>query len=327
MDIVINFLLRSSLIKDVYLAIQFISHNLQTMQTLFNHFRNILLVHALVLLSYSMQAQDIMRIKNAGFDDTYINVETPYLDIASTPIEEGWWSAQWVLEKVAGTDFVRIKNRWKGTYINIEEGYLSCYATDAGWWSGHWKIEEVFADRFGVRVRIQNRWKPDQYLNMESGYLTCGTVDKESYSAQWYVDNAPVKHPLRKPTSSEGKAGYMLFRYGKGDKVVNYAATNQATIGQFLKASDVKVGSRIKIIPNQQISEAFLNEVLEVINPGVFSYGKTGISFDPKKPQLCGHTFTVNRIVDGVIYFNKPFPEKMYNDNNSYFNFQVVILN
>jgi hypothetical protein len=57
-----------------------------------------------------------------------------------TEIDPGWHSAMWELEPVEGTNYVRIKNRWKGTYVNIENG-LNCTEIAPGWQSALWKID------------------------------------------------------------------------------------------------------------------------------------------------------------------------------------------
>ena len=64
----------------------------------------------------NMQAQ--LRLKNM-FNNTYINNQNSDLP-ASTGIQSGWLSARWELVPVPGSNFVNIKNRWKGNFLDID---------------------------------------------------------------------------------------------------------------------------------------------------------------------------------------------------------------
>jgi hypothetical protein len=46
----------------------------------------------------------------------------------------------WEIEPVEGTSYVKIKNRWKGTYINIENGF-GCTEIAPDWHSAMWEID------------------------------------------------------------------------------------------------------------------------------------------------------------------------------------------
>ncbi len=69
----------------------------------------------------SVNMQGFLRFKNL-FNNTYINIQTgPPL---SSTINNGWWSAQWQLTPVPGTSYFNIKNRWKGNFIDTNNGYI-----------------------------------------------------------------------------------------------------------------------------------------------------------------------------------------------------------
>jgi hypothetical protein len=76
----------------------------------------------------------------------YLNIETGQLDYGQ--IKKGWFSAQWVLEKVGKEAGVyRIKNRWKPTlYLNNEKvsktNGVECTTSNSGFWSSYWQLIE-----------------------------------------------------------------------------------------------------------------------------------------------------------------------------------------
>ncbi len=126
-------------------------------------------------------AQDFQRIKNR-WKNTYIHNQTG--SVTDGKIDQGWWSAQWVLEKVPGTGFVRIKNRWKNTYLHNQNGKLDLGKIQQGWWSAQWVLEKVPGTGF---VRIKNRWK-NTYLHNQNGKLDLGAIQQGWWSAQWSIE-------------------------------------------------------------------------------------------------------------------------------------------
>jgi hypothetical protein len=65
--------------------------------------------------------QGFLKFRNL-FNNTYINVQTG--PAVSSAIDNGWWSAQWQLTPVAGTNYYNIRNRWKGNFIDTNNGYV-----------------------------------------------------------------------------------------------------------------------------------------------------------------------------------------------------------
>ena len=145
----------------------------------------------LIILSTGAQAQEFIRIKcrwqKDGKTDYRIHIQNPSVDAGAT--NPGWWSADWVMEKVEGADFYRIRNRWKkdGTndfYLHNQNGTLEAGAIQPGWWSAHWALEKVDATYY----RIKNRWKPTEYLNIQGPALACGAAEPGWWSAQWALE-------------------------------------------------------------------------------------------------------------------------------------------
>ena len=112
-------------------------------------------------------------------------------------------------------NYVRIKNKWQGTYLYEEAGtvkYGMPGATDA---SSHWEIQD-----FGGHQRIRNR-ESGNYMNIENllAYVESGPVCDACTSGQWDVQDAPdagfkiirsVYHPGQ-IINVEGQTGYAQY--------------------------------------------------------------------------------------------------------------------
>lgn len=131
------------------------------------------------------QAQHSRRshIQNYWKKNQYLNVETGR--IASTRIQQGWHSAQWILEPVAGNLFLfRLKNRYTSQYLHNQYGRLEMGNIQKGWHSAQWHSN--FSTIGTNVVNLQNRWTK-QYLHIEHGYLELGNINKGWHSAGWLI--------------------------------------------------------------------------------------------------------------------------------------------
>lgn len=82
-----------------------------------------------------VDANVFYKIKNLNQSNSYINNQQGPLTFSA--ITDGWWSAQWLVVPIAGSNYVNIKNRWKENYISIDNGNLSLtnnYSSDACKW-------------------------------------------------------------------------------------------------------------------------------------------------------------------------------------------------
>ncbi|MEM1359617.1 MAG: phosphatidylinositol-specific phospholipase C domain-containing protein [Bacteroidota bacterium] len=79
-----------------------------------------------------------VRFKNRG-KGTYLLQNAASGPVEIGPAEKGWWSAQWKLEP-AGKYF-RIKNRWKNTYLHIQNAGLEAGSIQPNWWSAQWELK------------------------------------------------------------------------------------------------------------------------------------------------------------------------------------------
>jgi len=89
-----------------------------------HHLLNIRLFFAAVLFAYGFwgtaaSAQTFVRIENRYRPAMQVNVEAGPVTASQT--QPSWWSADWVFEPTGAANTYRIKNRYKGTYLNIEK--------------------------------------------------------------------------------------------------------------------------------------------------------------------------------------------------------------
>lgn len=87
------------------------------------------------------------RIKNVGMANEYLHVENGYIESGNAP--SGWHSSHWQLEfyedlpvaSWATGRVFKIKNRWTGDYLHVENGSLEVSSVHPLWWSSRWFIE------------------------------------------------------------------------------------------------------------------------------------------------------------------------------------------
>lgn len=70
----------------------------------------------------SINLSGFLKIKNVS-NNTYFNIQTgPPM---STALDKpSWFSAQWTLVTVPGTRYYNLQNKWKGTFLDIDNGKL-----------------------------------------------------------------------------------------------------------------------------------------------------------------------------------------------------------
>lgn len=126
----------------------------------------------------------VVRFGNVWRVGQFINLEESG-GLASRTIRADWLSAQWEMQPVAGTEFVRLKNLWKpDQFIHTETGSLGVGAIQSGWYSAMWLVEPVAGTAF---VRLRNRWMDQQYLNTETGELSVSPTGQQWLSAMWWT--------------------------------------------------------------------------------------------------------------------------------------------
>lgn len=123
-----------------------------------------------------------------------INVEnlSGYAEYGDVP--EAWGSPQWAFETApepqptpAPLVYVRIKNRWQGTYLYEDSGTVKYGAPADTDPLSHWVLENYAGNK-----RIKNR-ATGNYMHIEGllSYVQTGQVCGECTSGQWSVEDAP----------------------------------------------------------------------------------------------------------------------------------------
>jgi N-acetylneuraminic acid mutarotase len=105
----------------------------------------------------------------------------------------GGWDGTTAFRKVekltlaAPAAFYRIKNRWLGTYMHVENltGSVQVGSIQPSWQSAHWALEDAGQGR----VRLRNRWN-NQYMHTENltGNVQYGSIFPQWDSAKWTVE-------------------------------------------------------------------------------------------------------------------------------------------
>ena len=121
------------------------------------------------------------RIENLWRTAQRINNEKGQLE--SSVINDGAWSAQWVIKPVPGTEFYWIENRWKGGRLHVENGPLELAPMNDAAWSAQWILKKIGPDLYW----IENRWRTGQRINVETGKLQSSVIGDGAWSARWYI--------------------------------------------------------------------------------------------------------------------------------------------
>jgi hypothetical protein len=124
--------------------------------------------------------QGFLRFKNV-FNNTYINVQTG-MPVSST-INNGWWSAQWQLIPIAGTNYFNIKNRWRGNFMDTDRGSIitSLNSQSPG---SMWSMEPT---RNPNVFRIKNA-QTGGYLSIANNNLVLFNSTGNDFSSAWQVE-------------------------------------------------------------------------------------------------------------------------------------------
>ncbi len=128
---------------------------------------------------YKADPRDEIKFEIKRWAKNFIHIENGPITV--TTIKDEAWSSRWYLEPVGFGDFVRLKNRWKGCYINVENGPVECGAKDngdntGGRWSAQWRVVYEGDGDYA----IVNRWTE---CRLSTGYLKNMRCSKDNATA------------------------------------------------------------------------------------------------------------------------------------------------
>lgn len=132
-------------------------------------------------LAPSAFAQGTTRIEYMQWTDMAIATQTAPAAIIVPKLRGP--TAEWDIEPVQGTSYVRIRNKAQPTrYLNNENGALESGPIQPGWYSAMWTIKSM-TTIYGWR--ICNRWTDGCLQVNDSGALTLGPLSADQPNAAW----------------------------------------------------------------------------------------------------------------------------------------------
>ncbi len=136
--------------------------------------KNIILMMAcLCFTNLSSDAQSLMDRVNQTKKEANKPAPTPKTYQTAPPVTTRPQNSTPSAQSSSNTKFVNIRNRWKGTFINNENGLTAGALGKPDWWSAQWVFQSVpGATNF---VRIKNKWK-GTYLHIERGTLEASAL-------------------------------------------------------------------------------------------------------------------------------------------------------
>jgi ricin-type beta-trefoil lectin protein len=127
----------------------------------------------------NQRSANFVRIKNFATNSYLHNQDGP---VACSAIDNNWWSAQWEMIPVSGTNYYQIRNRSKNNFITVENSNM---LTDNGQSaSAMWFIEEIGSTRtYSIKNAANNL-----SLVFQNGVLKTMTVLGTQSYAQWIIE-------------------------------------------------------------------------------------------------------------------------------------------
>ena len=119
------------------------------------------------------------RIKNFAFN-TYLNNQTGPVNCST--IETGWWSADWQIISVQGTNSFQIKNHWTNNYLCSDYTMLTDNANAS---NAMWTIEETATSNVFYIKNVSNGAK----LYIENGQLKISnSYISNDNASKWIIE-------------------------------------------------------------------------------------------------------------------------------------------
>jgi hypothetical protein len=137
---------------------------------------------------------DEIKFESQSVSNAFIHIENGPLVVS--PIKEDAWSSRWYVEPAGEGDFVRIKNKWTGCYLNVEKGPLVCDKDQkqGGWWSAQWRL----VPDVDVKYSIINRWTECKLTNSGSGLRCMKNANKTADNLWRPINLTPQTAFVRK---------------------------------------------------------------------------------------------------------------------------------
>ena len=127
----------------------------------------------------SSNEQGFVHLKNFASNYYLHNQNGP---LACTGIDNGWWSAQWEILPVNGTNNFQIRNRWKNNFITTENSTL--ISDNGRSANAMWLMEETgISNIFYIKNTADNT-----KLIYQNGILKTSGANNTDAIAQWIIE-------------------------------------------------------------------------------------------------------------------------------------------
>ena len=118
-----------------------------------------------------------IHIKNTNGNIYLHNQHGP---LECSAITNGWWSAEWEIIPVNGTNYFLIKNHWKNNFISTNN--MTMLSEDGNSKNSEWSVEETGGNFYTIRNAGNNA-----KLILDNGTLKASSSYTASNPAQWII--------------------------------------------------------------------------------------------------------------------------------------------
>lgn len=168
-----------------------------------------------LLIGQLVLAQRNVSIQNA-WRKTYLQISSGKPNLG----EQGSKST-WIIEKIANSSEVRIKNLDSGAYLNAEAStqFPEVGKIEPGWFSAMWIMEPIAGS---AEVRIKNKWR-ETYLHTENGQVELGEIQPGWVSARWILK--PSTASVKPPTATSSNQPFNSIPLGGNTFFNNFGSS------------------------------------------------------------------------------------------------------
>lgn len=162
----------------------------------------------------AFELEGYYRLTPRSVDGIVLNTEASGT-ISVEKVKPHWSSGQWEFVEVPGTTFVLIKNRWKNTFLLVDDDEVRAGSADDDDESAHWALDVVEGQPY---VRIRNR-AIESYLLNANGQVRLTSSNDDDPDGQWQfvavLDGTPSASSSSSGTSSKSSFKKMTTKKKK----------------------------------------------------------------------------------------------------------------
>ncbi len=123
-------------------------------------------------------SQGFVRIKNMA-GNTYLHDQNGPATCGAIDLE--WWSAQWEIIPVTGSNYFNIRNRWKNNYLSSDNNSMMTDNNQSQ--AAMWSVDETSANTYTIKNAANNL----KLVYQNGNLTTSNTFGTPAYS-QWVIE-------------------------------------------------------------------------------------------------------------------------------------------